>query len=73
TADEVYIRFHGPKTWYRHDYTTAELAIWAERVKESKSQRVWAYFNNDRDAYAIKNAKAFLEELSQVNLGSASG
>ncbi|HUR44440.1 MAG TPA: DUF72 domain-containing protein, partial [Candidatus Saccharimonadales bacterium] len=47
TADEVYIRFHGPKTWYRHDYTTAELAIWAERVKESKSQRVWAYFNND--------------------------
>ena len=24
TADEVYVRFHGPKRWYRHDYSTVE-------------------------------------------------
>ena len=25
TADEVYIRLHGPKRWYRHDYSKDEL------------------------------------------------
>ncbi len=57
TADEVYLRFHGVTRWYRHDYSRAELAVWAERIKASGATRVWAYFNNDRDGYAIKNAK----------------
>jgi uncharacterized protein YecE (DUF72 family) len=59
TADDVYIRFHGVKNWYRHDYSAAELAVWAKRSEESKAKTVWAYFNNDRDGYAIKNARAF--------------
>lgn len=57
TAGEVYIRFHGTKQWYRHNYSTEELSVWADRIRESKAERVWAYFNNDRDGYAIKNAK----------------
>jgi hypothetical protein len=24
-ADDVYVRFHGIKTWYRHDYSDDEL------------------------------------------------
>jgi uncharacterized protein YecE (DUF72 family) len=32
TADEVYVRLHGPKRWYRHDYSKEELAIWADRI-----------------------------------------
>ena len=28
SADDVYIRFHGTKRWYRHDYTREELAEW---------------------------------------------
>jgi uncharacterized protein YecE (DUF72 family) len=63
TSDEVYIRFHGLTKWYRHDYTTAELAVWVERIKASGCQRVWAYFNNDYDAYAIKNASEFTSQL----------
>jgi uncharacterized protein YecE (DUF72 family) len=59
TADDVYIRFHGVKNWYRHDYTNAELAVWAKRIDESGPKSVWAYFNNDRNEYAIKNARAF--------------
>lgn len=59
TADEIYLRFHGTTRWYRHDYTTTELAFWAEKIKASGAQRVWAYFNNDRDGYAIKNARKF--------------
>lgn len=63
TADDVYIRFHGTKRWYRHDYSREELDLWAQRVREAKPVRVWAYFNNDREGYAIKNARAFLRLL----------
>ncbi|MDR9776929.1 DUF72 domain-containing protein [Rhizobium hidalgonense] len=57
TADDIYIRFHGVEQWYRHDYSQRELQAWAERIHQSGAKRVWAYFNNDRNAYAIKNAK----------------
>jgi uncharacterized protein YecE (DUF72 family) len=57
TADEVYIRFHGKKQWYRHDYSKEELQVWVERIRASGAERVWVYFNNDRDGYAIKNAR----------------
>ena len=59
TADDIYIRFHGVRKWYRHDYTKAELDTWINRIHESGAKTVWAYFNNDRDGYAIKNARAF--------------
>jgi uncharacterized protein YecE (DUF72 family) len=63
TADEVYIRFHGTRRWYRHDYTPAELKVWVTRIQASGATRVWAYFNNDRDEYAIKNARTLLRQL----------
>jgi len=59
TADDVYLRFHGPTTWYRHNYTGEELAVWAESVRSCRPVRVWAYFNNDREAHAVSNAEAF--------------
>ncbi len=65
TASDVYIRFHGRERWYRHDYTKDELRVWAQRVRDAKPARVWAYFNNDREGYAPKNAKAFLRQLRQ--------
>ncbi|MGB8190293.1 MAG: DUF72 domain-containing protein [Chitinophagaceae bacterium] len=68
TADEVYIRFHGTKQWYRHNYTKEELEVWVQRVRASKAKRVWAYFNNDREGYAIKNAKEFLRLLKKSDL-----
>ncbi|CAN5260340.1 DUF72 domain-containing protein [soil metagenome] len=63
TADEVYIRFHGTKQWYRHNYTNEELAVWVDRIQQSGAKHVWVYFNNDRDGYAIKNAKQLLKLL----------
>jgi uncharacterized protein YecE (DUF72 family) len=59
TTSDVYIPFHGIKRWYRHDYTRDQLKMWAHRISEAKPSRVWAYFNNDREANAIKNARAF--------------
>lgn len=56
TADDIYIRFHGVNRWYRHDYSKAELQDWAQRIRASGATRVWIYFNNDNDGYAVKNA-----------------
>jgi uncharacterized protein YecE (DUF72 family) len=63
TTDEVYIRFHGLTKWYRHDYPPEALAVWVERVKASGCKRVWAYFNNDYEAHAIKNARELIKQL----------
>lgn len=68
TSDEVYIRFHGRSRWYRHDYTSEELTVWTERVKASGCRRVWAYFNNDRDGYAIRNAQEFSRQLKTIGI-----
>lgn len=63
TADEIYIRFHGIKQWYRHDYTREELGVWTQRIRASGAKRIWAYFNNDRNGFAVKNAKEFHRQL----------
>lgn len=70
TADEIYVRFHGPKRWYRYDYSHDELAEWVRRIKASDAKRVWAYFNNDRDCYAIKNARELRRQLKTETLKS---
>ena len=65
TADEIYIRFHGVEKWYRHDYSHDELHEWADRIRNAGAKRVWAYFNNDFDGYAVKNAAMLNEMLAQ--------
>jgi uncharacterized protein YecE (DUF72 family) len=68
TTDDLYLRFHGLTKWYRHDYTKDELAVWVKRIKESGAKRVWAYFNNDRDGYAIKNARELMRQLKRAGV-----
>lgn len=55
TTGEIYVRFHGTKKWYRHDYSEEELSVWAKRIKKSGAKRIWIYFNNDYNGHAIKN------------------
>ncbi|HEX8523477.1 MAG TPA: DUF72 domain-containing protein [Tepidisphaeraceae bacterium] len=66
TTDELYLRFHGTQRWYRHNYSPEELAVWTQRVKDSGADKVWAYFNNDREGYAIHNARSFLSQLKRI-------
>jgi uncharacterized protein YecE (DUF72 family) len=73
TADDVYVRFHGTTRWYRHDYTTAELQTWVDRIRASGAKRVWAYFNNDREGYATKNARELIRLLEQGRRMKAEG
>lgn len=56
TADDVYLRLHGPERWYRHNYSKDELSKWADRIKSSGAKRAWIYFNNDYEAHAPRNA-----------------
>ena len=57
TNERLYVRFHGTSRWYRHDYSTGELTEWAERILGSGAREAWIYFNNDREGFAIKNAR----------------
>jgi uncharacterized protein YecE (DUF72 family) len=63
TSDEIYVRFHGINRWYRHNYSDIEIARWAKRISSSRVNRLWAYFNNDRDGHAILNARTLLRFL----------
>lgn len=68
TAEFSYIRFHGlGKNPYQWDYSAEELKPWARRMGEllKKGIDVYAYFNNDFGALAIKNSKVLLNMLNQ--------
>jgi uncharacterized protein YecE (DUF72 family) len=65
TAEDVYLRLHGPERWYRHNYSTDELRMWADRIKASGAARAWIYFNNDYEAYAPKNALVMRRLISR--------
>jgi uncharacterized protein YecE (DUF72 family) len=57
TADFTFVRFHGGTRGRNGNYSHSELAEWAERLDRwSKQADVFAYFNNDWEGYAIKNA-----------------
>lgn len=58
TANTVYIRFHGVGSErYHYLYSDRELKEWADKLKESDSDHIFCYFNNDYHANAPKNAQ----------------
>lgn len=63
TGGVIYIRFHGATQWYRHDYSQTELETWAEKIKRSGATEVWAYFNNDFQGCAFRNAQTLKQLL----------
>ncbi|HYX27500.1 MAG TPA: DUF72 domain-containing protein [Pyrinomonadaceae bacterium] len=60
TADFVYLRFHGASSTYGGSYSDSQLDAWAKHVKNWRGagKEVFAYFNNDPEAHAVKNAKS---------------
>ena len=61
TADFAYLRLHGPDHHhlYAGSYSDADLGWWAARIGEwaASGRDVYAYFNNDGDANAVRNAR----------------
>jgi len=57
TTDWTFIRFHYGSRGRNGNYSQRELEAWAERIAAWRDGAdVYAYFNNDWNAYAIKNA-----------------
>jgi uncharacterized protein YecE (DUF72 family) len=54
----VYVRFHGAGSKYEGSYSSQRLSAWADRVVEwaREGLPVWAYFNNDAAAHAVRDA-----------------
>jgi uncharacterized protein YecE (DUF72 family) len=57
TARWTYVRFHHGRRGRRGNYSERELDEWAERIRVWRQQvEVFAYFNNDQEGFAVRNA-----------------
>lgn len=65
TTDLVYVRFHGlGSRLYDYDYSLAELRTWERRLRPHRGRRtIYAFFNNDFEANAPRNARTFMRML----------
>ena len=64
TTDWTFVRFHSGTRGRNGNYSETELDEWAERVEGWHAEGdVYAYFNNDWEGYAIRNAKGLKRRL----------
>jgi len=65
TADWTFVRFHYGSRGRRGNYSESELEQWARRFEEwNRDVDVLAYFNNDWELFAIRNALWLRRRLS---------
>jgi uncharacterized protein YecE (DUF72 family) len=59
TTDWTFLRLHSGKRGRNGNYSDRELAEWADRIAGwRRKTEVYAYFNNDWNAYAVRNGLA---------------
>lgn len=70
TTDFLYVRFHGiGRQPYHYDYSDEELYGWVSSIKRHAKPRVlYAFFNNDYQANAPKNAMTLRRMLHEAGL-----
>ena len=65
TTDWTYVRFHYGSRGRRGNYSRSELEEWARRFEGWRREvEIYAYFNNDWEAFAIRNALWLKKRLS---------
>ena len=65
TTDWTYVRFHYGSRGRRGNYSETELEEWARRFEAwSRHVDVLAYFNNDWEVFAVRNALWLKKRLS---------
>ena len=65
TADWTFVRFHYGSRGRRGNYSESELEEWARRLEEWNGEvEVLAYFNNDWEVFAVRNALWLKRRLS---------
>ena len=64
TADWTFVRFHHGSRGRGGNYSERELDEWAGRIERwRRGHDVYAYFNNDWEGYAIRNALGLKRRL----------
>ncbi len=68
TSDFVYLRLHGREHLYATDYSDEELDDFAYKIRGwmNEDKEIWAFFNNDYNGFAVKNAARLKEMISIV-------
>ena len=67
TAGWRFIRFHYGWRGRSGNYSATELDEWAQRIDRwRRDGEIWAYFNNDWQAFAPRNATGLLTRLGAV-------
>ncbi len=59
TSPQGYLRLHGRKHWYSHDYSVQELTEMAKTMRRMTAhgvETIFVFFNNDFEGFAPKNA-----------------
>jgi uncharacterized protein YecE (DUF72 family) len=73
TTHWTYVRFHYGSRGRRGNYSERELEEWARRFEEwSDDVEILAYFNNDWEVFAVRNAlwlRNRLEQPSKISAG----
>jgi len=64
TADWTYIRLHHGSRGRHGNYSKSEIDTWARRIAQwRRDTEVYAYFNNDWEGYALRNADLLKKRL----------
>ncbi|MDP8943435.1 MAG: DUF72 domain-containing protein [Actinomycetota bacterium] len=73
TAGWAFLRFHYGHRGRRGNYSPAELDEWAARIDGWRRRvEVFAYFNNDWEAFAVRNARDLRRRLAGAAAPAAS-
>jgi uncharacterized protein YecE (DUF72 family) len=66
TTDWTYVRFHYGSRGRRGNYSERELEEWARRFEDWHGEvEVFAYFNNDWEVFAVRNALWLKQRLAR--------
>lgn len=65
TADWTLVRFHHGRRGRRGNYSQGELEEWRDRIAKWRGRvEVFAYFNNDWEGFAVRNARRLQRALA---------
>lgn len=69
TANNIYVRFHGPESLYSSSYSDTMLNDFANKFKKwiEEGHYIWAFFNNDVGGHALTNAQTLIEMMRQYS------
>lgn len=59
----VYLRMHGRSSWYHHNYSEKELKDVVNKIRETRAEKVYVFFNNNHNM--LSNARKMLKMLQQ--------